>query len=209
MFNISHNLNKKAKISVLFADKKFDFYQLSFFTKNQKDQIKILKEEFLKNDFVKSNLWEKSHTHQIVIFKIKEDASEFDFQKIGGSAYFELCKFQEANIFLDSSLSVSKNLINFVSNFFLGFYSKSYEFKDYKLKKNDKKIILKSVSVISSQKEKVIKSIKYAKDIYSGIEETRNLVTLPANILNPKKFADEIIKLKKVGLSVEILDEKK
>jgi len=210
MFNISHNLNKKANISLLFADKKFNFFnQLSFFSKDQLDQIKLLKDDFLKNDFIKSNLWEKKKQHKIIIFKLKEDIPDYDFQKIGGIAYSELSKYKEANIFLDGNFFFKKNLDIFTSNFFLGFYSKSYQFKDYKLKKNNKKNLLRSVSVISSQKEKIIKSIKYAKNIYDGIEETRNLVTLPANILNPKKFADEIKKLKKVGLSVEILDEKK
>jgi leucyl aminopeptidase len=32
---------------------------------------------------------------------------------------------------------------------------------------------------------------------------------LPANILNPKKFVEEILKLKKIGLQIEILNEKK
>jgi leucyl aminopeptidase len=32
---------------------------------------------------------------------------------------------------------------------------------------------------------------------------------LPANILNPKKFVEEISKLKKIGLQIEILNEKK
>ncbi len=58
--------------------------------------------------------------------------------------------------------------------------------------------------------KKVFKSlIKESLNIYLGIEETRNLVTQPANILNPKKFVDEILRLKKIGLQVEILNEKK
>ena len=210
MFNISHNLNKKAKISLIFADKNFNINtQLSFFSKNQLAQINLLREFFLKNDYVKSDLWEKNQQHKVIIFKLKDGVSDYDFQKMGGKAYSELSKFQEANIYLDSNAASNKNLNAFVSNFFLGFYSKSYQFKDYKLKKDEKKILLRTVSIISSQKEKIVKLIKYAKSVYDGIEETRNLVTLPANILNPKKFVDEIIKLKKVGLSVEILDEKK
>ncbi len=58
--------------------------------------------------------------------------------------------------------------------------------------------------------KKVFKSlIKESLNIYLGIEETRNLVTQPANILNPKKFVDEILRLKKIGLQIEILNEKK
>ncbi len=37
----------------------------------------------------------------------------------------------------------------------------------------------------------------------------RDLVSEPPNILNPKKYTEEIKKLKKLGLKIEILDEKK
>ena len=55
----------------------------------------------------------------------------------------------------------------------------------------------------------MVNIINEAKSIFSGIELTRNLVTLPANILNPKKFVDEISKLKKIGLKIDIFNEKK
>ena len=210
MFNISYNLNKKASASVIFADKylKFSNY-LNYFSKNQLDQILQLKESFLKDDHAIGDLWEKGKKHKIIIFKIKDKMNDYDRQKIGGLAYSALASFKDANIFFEGCLLVEKELTSFSSNFFLGFYSKSYSFKNYKLKKDKEKKLLQSLSVATQKKDQIIKSIKYAKSVYDGIEETRNLVTLPANILNPKKFVDEINKLKKTGLSIEILDEKK
>ena len=47
MFNISHNLNKKAEISVIFVDNNFKFLnQLNFFSKNQLKQIRSFKIRF-------------------------------------------------------------------------------------------------------------------------------------------------------------------
>ena len=210
MFNISYNLNKKASASVIFADKNLKFSNyLNYFSKNQLDQIAQLKESFVKDGHAIGDLWEKGKKYKIIVFKIKEETGDYEAQKIGGLAYSALTRFKDANIFFEGCKSVEKELSFFSSNFFLGFYSKSYEFKNYKLKKDSEKKLLKSISVVTRKKDQVSKSIKYAKSIYDGIEETRNLVTLPANILNPKKFAEEIKKLKKTGLSIEILDEKK
>ena len=39
--------------------------------------------------------------------------------------------------------------------------------------------------------------------------ETRNLVTTPPNILNPSNFVNQVKKLKRNGLKIEILDETK
>ena len=210
MFNISYNLNKKTSASVIFADKNLKFSNyLNYFSKNQLDQIAQLKESFVKDGHAIGDLWEKGKKYKIIVFKIKEETGDYEAQKIGGLAYSAITRFKDANIFFEGCKSVEKELSFFSSNFFLGFYSKSYKFKNYKLKKDSEKKLLKSISVVTRKKDQVSKSIKYAKSIYDGIEETRNLVTLPANILNPKKFAEEIKKLKKTGLSIEILDEKK
>ena len=210
MFNISHNLNKKAEISVIFVDNNFKFLnQLNFFSKNQLKQINLFKNDFAELDLLKLDLLDNDKKQKIVIYKIKDDLKEYDFQKAGGLAYAEISKFKNANIFFDTDLSIDNNKYKFFSNFLLGLMSRSYNFKNYKFKKDNSKNILQSLSILSSDKATLQKSIRYAQNIYSGIEETRNLVTLPANILNPKKFVDEILKLKKIGVSVEILNEKK
>ena len=210
MFNISHNLNKKAEISVIFVDNNFKFpNQSNFFSKNQLKQINLFKNDFAELDLLKLDLLDNDKKQKIVIYKIKDDLKEYDFQKAGGLAYAEISKFKNANIFFDTDLSIDNNKYKFFSNFLLGLMSRSYNFKNYKFKKDNSKNILQSLSILSSDKATLQKSIRYAQNIYSGIEETRNLVTLPANILNPKKFVDEILKLKKIGVSVEILNEKK
>ena len=203
MFNISYNLNKKSPASIIFADKNLKFSNyLNYFSKNQLGQILQLKESFVKDGHATGDLWEEGKKHKIIIFKIKDKTNDYDAQKIGGLAYSALSSFKDANIFFEGCSLIEKEFASFSSNFFLGFYSKSYSFKNYKLKKDKEKKLLQSLSVATKKKDQIIKSIKYAKSVYDGIEETRNLVTLPANILNPKKFVDEINKLKKTGLSI-------
>ena len=154
-------------------------------------------------------MWRDGKNHKLIVFKVKEKITAYDCQKIGGVVYDLISKFENSNIFLESDVFVKKNLSFFSSNFFLGLFSKSYNFKNYKLKKDKKKIFLKTISLPSTNKKELKKTINDASCVYQGIEKTRDLVTLPANILNPKKFVDEILKLKKCGIGVEILDEKK
>ena len=136
MFNISYNLNKKCPASVIFADKNLKFSNyLNYFSKNQLDQIFQLKETFAKKGHATGDLWEKGKKHKIIIFKIKDKTNDYDAQKIGGLAYSALASFKEANVLFEGCLLVEKKLSFFSSNFFLGFYSKSYSFKNYKLKK--------------------------------------------------------------------------
>ena len=86
--------------------------------------------------------------------------------------------------------------------------SRNYVFDNYKSQnKNIKKI--KRINIISKNKAFVKYCINYAKNIDLGVTQTRNLVTMPSNILNPQNFSNEVRKLKKLGLKIEILDEKR
>ena len=89
-----------------------------------------------------------------------------------------------------------------------GLFLKDYRFEKYKTISNkDFKISqLKILSNLSSSlKEKVLNSIK----VFDGVFLTRDLVSEPANILYPEKFVDYCMKLKKVGIKIEVLDERK
>ena len=208
MFSISYNLNQKAESTVFFADENYKFLNndSKFFRRNI-ENINLFREEFERSDFISFNVFDNKKKHQILVFKIKATLIDYDYQKLGGNVFDIIEKFQNINLFLESSDLIKKNFNFFVKNFFLGFYSKSYRFSDFKLKKEKKKNF--NIFIISNNSIKTKKLIQESLNIYKGIEETRNLVTLPANILNPKKFTDEILKLKKIGLQIEILNEKK
>jgi len=209
MFNISNKLNKKVNTHFFFADENFNILSgtNSLLKKNIKN-INLYKDDFNKSEHISINIFENQTRQQIYIFKIKSNLLEYDYQKLGGNVFNKISSYENVNLYLDDLDFVKKNFNIFVKNFFLGFYSKSYKFADFKINK-DKKKNLKKIFIVTSEITITKILIKEAFDIYSGIEETRNLVTLPANILNPKKFVDEILRLKKIGLQIEILNEKK
>ena len=209
MFNVSYNLNKISSATILFADENFNFsHDLPVNIKKNMNNINLFKKEYEESSFVEINLFQNKQKHKFIIYKIKTSFLDYDFQKLGGNVYDSISKIENVNLILDSADIIKISFDDFVKNFFLGLFSKNYKFKDYKLKKDNKKNLqLLNIDIKNPTKTK--KLINESLNIYLGIEETRNLVTLPANILNPKKFVEKILKLKKIGLQIEILNEKK
>ena len=141
-------------------------------------------------------------------FNVSEKKIECDYQNIGGSiikAALDLKK-NKIELLIDTlPKKLFKEIV--IKNILIGMLSRSYEFDSYKLEKN--KIKINKITLISKNKNLLNKCIKYALSINSGVTQTRNLVTLPSNILFPEQFVKEIKKLKICGLKIEILDEKK
>jgi len=210
MFSISYKLNKEARATVVFVDDNFNFKnQSNYFSKEDLIHINLFKNDFDKDNMVKFDLFKQNKKQKILLYKLSNKITEFDYQKAGGLIFRELKSCLSVNILIESFPNIQNNIFLFFTNFLLGFFSRSYNFNNYKLKKNNKDSLLKSLSIPSSSQKIIQKAIEHARFVYEGIEETRNLVTKPANILNPKTFVDEILKLKKIGILVDILDEKK
>ncbi|MGB5213440.1 MAG: leucyl aminopeptidase [Anderseniella sp.] len=88
-----------------------------------------------------------------------------------------------------------------------GMRLRTYSFTKYKSKPSKVKQ-LASVKILTA-------SVAAAKSRYAdldavatGVHLARDLVNEPANILHPESFACEIKKLSKLGLNIEVLDEK-
>ncbi len=85
---------------------------------------------------------------------------------------------------------------------------RSYRFDKYRTKEPDgKKPTLQSVAfhVVNAQTAQV--QFERREKVASGVFFTRDLVSEPANILNPESFADEIKGLSALGVDVEVLGE--
>ena len=141
-------------------------------------------------------------------YNVDLDKNEFYYQNIGGKIINEaiLLKKKKIELVIDF---LPKNLLNkfSIENILIGILSRSYVFNNYKSQNNSNKI--EEINIVSKNKNLIRSCIKYAKSIDAGVSQTRNLVTMPSNILNPQRFTSEIKKLSKYGLKVEILDEKK
>jgi len=163
-----------------------------------------------KNDEIIS--FDISDKQKCFIVKVKSKYESFFPEESGGHFFSQLKKIKDLNkidLFIDSLDFDKKKLIDFFSEFCLGFNLKSYTFNKYKTinkEKNNKKINFK---IITSHKNDLQKQYKYYDSIKEGVFLTRDLVSEPPNVLNPKKYVEEIKKLSKLGLKVEVLNEAK
>ena len=87
-----------------------------------------------------------------------------------------------------------------------GYLLRRYEFSDYK---NIKNTGTGSVTLMLKRPKDFTKSLSEIKAQVDGVFFTRNLVNEPANILNTVEFSKRLKKLSDLGVSVEILEEKK
>jgi len=86
---------------------------------------------------------------------------------------------------------------------------RSYRFDKYRTKeKKDKKPTLRTLTVMTADAAGAKAYFAPLTGIAEGVALTRDLVSEPANIINPKSFAKEARKLERLGVKVEILDEK-
>ena len=147
----------------------------------------------------------------LTIAKINTEAPEeerFRLESFGGSllSYLEKKRILNAAIIFEEKEfnSSEKKLI------ITGMNLKSYKFDKYKTKSKEKNFIetLKIIDFQNKFNNKDKMEITSGERV-KGIFLTRDLVSEPANVLYPSKFVDICKILKKTGVSIEVLDEKK
>ena len=214
MASITGSLSPDSDALAIFVNEKHQY----------RDKKGLLSKELIKkiNSFIKT-LKIKKKNEEIVSFdisdkqkcfivKIKNKHESFYPEEIGGRFFSHLKKIKDLNkidLYIDSLDFDNQSLVSFFSEFCLGFNLKSYTFYKYKTankEKSNKKIIFK---IITHHKANLKKKYKYYDAIKEGVFLSRDLVSEPPNILNPKKYTEEIKKLSKLGLKVEIFNEKK
>ena len=207
MFNISNQFSNSGDFRVILVDKKSNLFKVKNFL-NANICNELLKKA-LNNKRGYSFISEYSQNRFInyYLYKVENNQLDFIYQDTGGSVISEALSISKDKIevsfdYLSKDL---KHKDNIIKNVLIGMLSRNYCFKNYKLK-DDTKLITK-INLISNQKNLINKNLIYAKHIDLGVSETRNLVTKPANVLNPQNFVNEIKKLSKIGLKIEILDE--
>jgi len=199
MFNISNQFSNSGDFRVILVDKKSNLSKVKNFL--NADICNELLKKALNNKRGHSFISEYNQNKFInyFLYKVKNNQLDFIYQDIGGSIISEALSISKHKIEVSFNY-LSKDIKhkdNIIKNVIIGMLSRNYSFKNYKLK-DDSKIITK-VNLISNQKSLINKNLIYAKNIDSGVSETRNLVTKPANILNPQNFVNEIKKLSKLA----------
>ena len=138
-----------------------------------------------------------------------KDGKPLDFATLGGFVYGKLGKAKAAHVIFESPGEAWEAAA--AAEFALGLRLRAYRFDKYKTKKADSEEretdpVAVSVGVADVAAARAAHGAREA--IAEGVELARNLVNEPPNVLFPEAFADRAAALQKLGVDVEILDEK-
>ena len=213
MLSFISSLSPNSEAITIFVTEKYDYKDNKHILSNSVVQkinsfLDVLKEKKKKEDVSSFDI---SNKQKCFIIKVKNKYESYFPQESGGGFFSYVKKFKDISkidLYPDSLDFEKQKLVSFFSQFIFGFNLKSYTFNKYKTlnkEKINKKIDLK---IITLSKEKIEKKYKYYHAIKEGVFLSRDLVSEPPNILNPKAYVQEIKKLSKLGLKIKAYDEK-
>ncbi|MBU6339391.1 MAG: leucyl aminopeptidase [Rickettsiales bacterium] len=147
----------------------------------------------------------------------EKKVNNISLQKAGSAAFSFLnaMKIKDATIFTALDLD-EKNSIKFDSyslknacNAAFGVLLQSYRFNKYFVDKKESKILkVLNLNFAVSDEKKAKLEFKEFETLADNIFFARDLVSEPANVLNPESYAEICKTLKKEGLEVEVLGVK-
>ena len=190
---------------VLFVGEKFNTKPLK---KHISDTEFSFVNDLLKTADLKKNIlnFDFNSKKKIILVNIKDKSNSSDVENLGAELYDFIKVNKITNLAINSNSLKAKPGKNFIGRFLHGLKLKSYEFDKYKTKKEKKTINIK----VNGDK---IKSSSQHQIKFRALEEgsffARDLVSEPGNILHPDEYAKRINSLKKIGLKINIYDDKK
>ena len=199
----SSSSKKNLKNKLFFVDQSLKIQLLKKFI-NNKEYLYV--SDLLKNTDNKKNitLFEFSSNQSIILIKIKKNIKNFEIENLGGE-FFNFIKGLNKKDFIINSDSISLKIKSLIGYFLHGVKLKSYKFEKYLTKKEKKNFI---INVIGKNKPSPQDQLRF-KAIEEGTFYARDLVSEPGNILHPDEYAQRINSLKKIGLKINVYDEKK
>jgi len=132
-------------------------------------------------------------------------------QNAGGIVVRELSRSVEATAFVvvDAIKGADLSPSDFAANAAYGGLLRSYRFDKYRTKqKAEDKPVLSTLNFMTSDAAKARKAFGPMSKVADGVFFTRDLVSEPANILYPVSFAARARALTKLGVKLQILDQK-
>jgi len=213
MLSFASSLRPESEAFALFVTENYDYKdKRSILSKNAIEKIdsylKKLKGKKNENFINSFDITDKKKCFIIKVNKKYENC----YPEETGSSFFSYLKnlkdIEKIDLYIDSLIFDDQKLIKFCSEFIFGFNLKSYTFNKYKTLNKEKLNKKIDIKIITSQKDKIEKKYKYYDSIKEGVFLSRDLVSEPPNILNPKFYVKEIEKLSKIGLKIKSYNEK-
>jgi leucyl aminopeptidase len=135
------------------------------------------------------------------------ERDKLDFANLGGAIAGRLGHGRSADVILllpDAEIEPQQ-----AADVALGMRLRAYAFDQYKTKTKEKDEAEPfTVTLRVPDPSAIKKALKGREAVASGVELARDLVNEPPNVLFPEEFAERAAKLHKLGVEVEILDEK-
>ena len=202
--NYKKNSHYKNSNLILFSDEKTNL-------KNLKKNLSNLEfnyiSELLKVNDLKKNVFkfDINSKKSIFIVSVKKNLKPYEIENLGAEFFVKINqeKKKEYCIISDSIDVKYKDLLGY---FLHGLKLKSYNFKKYKSKKENKSII---INIVGNKNKPSAKSQLKFKAIEEGAFFARDLVSEPGNVLHPDEYAKRLKSLKKIGLKINIFDKNK
>jgi len=129
--------------------------------------------------------------------------SSISLMNTGSSIFTKFNYDGNINITFAFSQNLLKNKF-FCSDIIFGFLVRSYKFNKY-ISIKDKNLKGINLCLLNFKNTKELKNIN---NLFESIVFCKNLVSEPANILNPINYAEKCKELRKIGLKVKILNTK-
>jgi leucyl aminopeptidase len=124
-------------------------------------------------------------------------------EMLGGAIAAALSKDTEATVLAETLDAAA------AAQLALGARLRAYRFDKYRTtQKEDETPKLAKLTIMPADAVAARAAYVPVAAVAAGVELTRNLVTEPANILYPEEFADRAEALKKLGVKVEVFDQK-
>lgn len=158
---------------------------------------------------------------RLILLGTGKDATEQDWTLLGGAAAGAITsrKVKKASLIVDVAAIGEMKPAEIAAALAFGAKLRHYSFKKYLTKgaanntDDDKeaagdKDTLDTLVIHCADPAKAKAAYVRHEAVANGVHVARNLVNEPANALGPVEFAHEVEKLKKLGVEVEILDDK-
>jgi leucyl aminopeptidase len=135
-----------------------------------------------------------------------KELAETDFATLGGYAFGKIGAAKQVSVAFESPAAAWDGAA--AADFMMGLQLRAYRFDKYKKKKEGDKNGAASVAIGVSDVEAARQAAKARTALVEGVEIARDLVNEPPNVLFPMEFADRAASLAKLGVEIDVLDEK-